>query len=160
MYIILSQDAKSSLRLQYAISGNASVVAVLSYTMAGWQHGSKHSEVWRQCPFSPWEQNQNKWPPFRVDVTVCDGDYEERPQFTNYCCSRTQTLFANMFNWKKTDFSNIISKLEYRRFVPFHTSNLPYHPYAIPYSIPIFSFHSIFHSIPQYAVGYITKTEM
>jgi len=37
-------------------------------------------------------------PPFRVDVAVCDGDYEERPQFTNYCSSRTQTLFANMFN--------------------------------------------------------------
>jgi len=46
--------------------------------------------------------------------------------------------------------------MEYGRFVPFHTSNLPSHPYAIPYSIPIFSFHSI----PQYALGYITETEM
>jgi len=43
MYIILSQDAKSGLRLQFAI---ASEVAISSYTMAGWQHGSKHAEVW------------------------------------------------------------------------------------------------------------------
>ena len=45
MYIILSQDAKSSLRLQCDIAGNASKVAILSYTMAGWHHGSKHAEV-------------------------------------------------------------------------------------------------------------------
>jgi len=79
----------------------SSLVAISSYTMAAWQHGSKHAEVWWQCPLSPWEQNQNKWPSFRVDVTVCDGDYEERPQFTNYCSCRTQALSANMFNWKK-----------------------------------------------------------
>jgi len=30
----------------------------------------------------------------------------------------------------------------------FHTSNLPFHTWAISYSIPIFSFHSLFHSIP------------
>jgi len=53
MYIILSQDAKSSLRLQCDIAGNANKVAISSYTMAGWQHGSKHAEVWRQCPLSP-----------------------------------------------------------------------------------------------------------
>jgi len=35
MYIILSQDAKSSLRLQCDIAGNVSEVAVSSYTMAG-----------------------------------------------------------------------------------------------------------------------------
>jgi len=34
MYIILSQDAKSSLRLQCNIAGNASEVAVPFYTMA------------------------------------------------------------------------------------------------------------------------------
>jgi len=28
------------------IADNASEVAILSYTMAGWQHGSKHAEVW------------------------------------------------------------------------------------------------------------------
>jgi len=56
---------------------------------------------WTSGHSVPWEQNQNKRPPFRVHVTVCDGDYEERPQFANYCSSRTQTLFANMFNWKK-----------------------------------------------------------
>ena len=101
MYIILSQDAKSGLRLQCNIADNASEVAISSYTMAGWQHGSKHAEVWWQCPLFPWEQNHSKWPPFRVGVTVCDGDHEERPQFTNYCSCRTQTLSANMFNWKK-----------------------------------------------------------
>jgi len=46
MYIVLSQDATSGLRLQCAIASNASEVAVLFYTMAGWQHGSKHAEVW------------------------------------------------------------------------------------------------------------------
>jgi len=44
----LSQDAKSSLRLQCDIAGNASKVAISSNTMADWQHGSKHVEVWRQ----------------------------------------------------------------------------------------------------------------
>ena len=83
MYIILSQDAKSSLRLQCDIAGNASEVAISSYTMEGWQHRSKHAEVWRQCPLYSWEQNQNKLHPFRVEVTGCDGDYKERSQFTN-----------------------------------------------------------------------------
>jgi len=94
MYIILSHDAKSSIRLglQRDIAGNASKVPISSCIMAGWQHGSEHTEIWRQCPLSPWKQNQNKWPPFRVDVTVCDGDYKGRPQFTNYCSSRTQTV--------------------------------------------------------------------
>jgi len=46
MYINLLQDAKSGLRLQCAIAGNANKVAILSYTMAGWQHGSKYAEVW------------------------------------------------------------------------------------------------------------------
>jgi len=54
IYIILSQGATSSLRLQCDIAGNASEVAILSYTMAGWQHGSKHAEVWQQCPLSPY----------------------------------------------------------------------------------------------------------
>ena len=44
-YIVFSQDAKSGLRLQCAIAGNASEVAISAYTMAGWQHGSKHAEV-------------------------------------------------------------------------------------------------------------------
>jgi len=137
MYIILSQDAKSGLRLQFAI---ASEVAISSYTMAGWQHGSKHAEVWWQCPLSPWERNQNKWPPFRVDVTVCDGDFKERPHFTNYCCSRTQALSGNMFNWKKnrtsaTPCQNVQVRNLYRIWkIWFH------------------SVHQIFYSIPQYAL--------
>jgi len=64
MYIILSQDAKWSLRLKCDIAGNASEVAISSYTMAGLWHGSKHAETWQQWPLSPWEQNQNKWPLF------------------------------------------------------------------------------------------------
>jgi len=39
----LSQDAKPSLRLQCDIAGNASEVAISFYTVAGWQHGSKHA---------------------------------------------------------------------------------------------------------------------
>jgi len=58
----------------------------------------------------PWKrsQNQNKPPPFRAHVTVCDGDYGECPQFSNYCSSRTQTLFATMFNrvYKQTFLTN------------------------------------------------------
>ena len=50
MYIILSQDAQSSLRLQCGIAGNASEVTISSYAMAGCQHGSEHAEVRRQCP--------------------------------------------------------------------------------------------------------------
>ena len=158
MYIISSQDAKS-LRLQCNIAGNASKVAISSYTMAGWQHGSKHAEVWRQYPLSPREQNQNKWPPFRIDVTVCDGDYEERPQFTNYCSSWTQTLFANTFNWRKKRTSatpcqnvqvwNLYGIRINGRVVPFHTSNPPFHSIIEPFHIPYWFFPSIpylFHS--------------
>jgi len=39
MYIVLSQDAKSSLRLQCGIAGNASKVAISSYNTQ-WQAGS------------------------------------------------------------------------------------------------------------------------
>jgi len=106
-------------------------------------------------------------PPFRVDVTVCDGDYEEPPLSLRIAvlvelrrclliCS-TEKNGLQQHNVKICKYSIC---MEYGRFVPFHTSNLPSHPYAIPYSIPIFSFHSIFHSIPQYALGYSTKTEM
>ena len=119
--------------------------------MAGWQHGSKHAEVWRQSPLSPWEQNQNKWPPLRADVTVCDGDCKERPQFTNYCSSGTQTVFANMFNWKKnrtsaTPCQNVQVWNLYGIWkifpIPYTKSSIPYLS-PILYSIPIFSFHSI-----------------
>ena len=105
-------------------------------------------------PLPPWEQNQNKWPPFRVGVTVCGGDYEERPQFTNYCSCRTQTLSANIFSWKKNQQHHVkMCKfgicMEYGRFVPFHTSNLPFHTWAVRYPIPISSFHTIsYHSMP------------
>jgi len=123
-------------------SGCASVTAT-----AGWQHGSKHAEVWWQCPLSPWEQNQNKWPPFRINVTVCDGDYEECPQFTNCCSNGTQTLFANIFNWKKHRTSATLSKCARMEFV-WNMADLFHSIHQIFHSIPIFSFHSIFHSIP------------
>ena len=141
MYIILSQDAKSSLRLQCGIAGNASEVAISSYTMAGWQHGSKHAEVRRQCPLSPWVQNQNQWPPFRFDVTVCDGDYEERPQLRNYCSSPTQTLFANMFNWKK----NRTSATPCQNAQVWNMEDLFHSIHQIFLSVPYLS-HSIFHT--------------
>ena len=156
MYVILLQDAKSSLRLQCDIAGNASEVTISSYTMAGWQHGSKHVEVWRQCPLSPWEQNQKKWPPFRIDLTVCDGDYEERPQFTNYCSSRTQILFANMLNWKKnptsaTSCQNMqiwnlygIWKICSSRYIK---SSIPYLSHSISHTDFFLPLHIPFHTI-------------
>ena len=140
-------------------SGNASEVAISSYTMAGWQHGRKHAEVCWQCPLSPWEQNQNKWPPFRVGVTVCDGDHEERPQFTNYCSCRTQALSANMFNERKTGLHQHHVKMckygiciEYGRFrsIPHIKSSIPYLSHSIFHTD--FSFHSIFNSIPFHTI--------
>jgi len=136
---------------------NAREVAIWSYTMTGWQHGSKHAEVWRQCPLSPWEQNQNKWPPFRVDVTVCDGDYEERLQFMNYCSCRTQTLSADMFNWKKnrtpaTPCQNVqvwnlygIWKI---RSIPYIKSSIPYLSHSIFHTNFSLPFHIPCHSMP------------
>jgi len=44
--MVLSQDSKSSLRLKSDVAGNASEVATWSYTMAGWQHESKHADLW------------------------------------------------------------------------------------------------------------------
>ena len=148
----LSQDAKSSLRLQCDIAGNASKVAISSNTMADWQHGSKHVEVWRQWLLSPWEQNRNKRPPFHVDVTVCDGDYEERPlritvlvelRLCLLICSTERKTGLQQHHVKMCKYGIC---MEYGKFVPFHRSNLPFHTSAIPYSIPIFSFHSIFHT--------------
>ena len=150
MYIVLSQDAKSSLRLQCNIAGNASEVAISSYTMAGWQHESKHAVVWRQCPLSPREQNQNKWPLFRVDVTVCDGVYEEHPQFTNYCSTRTQTLLANHLQLnEKPDFSNTMSKCASMEFV-WNMEDL-FHSILEPFRIP----YRCFPSIPYHSMSWL-----
>ena len=162
MYIILSQDAKSGLRLQCAIAGNASEVAISSYTMAGWQHGSKHAEVWWQCPLSPWEQNQNKWPPFRVDVTVCDRDHEECPQFTNYCSCRTQILSANMLIWKKnrtsaTPCQNVqVWNLYGIWKIWFHSIHQIFHSMLGPFHIPYRYFPSIPYSILYHSMPCLT----
>jgi len=42
----LSQDAKSRLRLKSDVAGNASDIAIWSYTMTGWQHESKYADLW------------------------------------------------------------------------------------------------------------------
>ena len=153
--IILPQDVKSGLRLQCNIAGNAGEVAISSYTvMAGWQHGSKHAEVWWQCPLSPWEHNQNKWPPFLVDVTVYDGDHEKRAQFTNYCSCQTQALYvSNIFNWKKNRTSATpcqnVEVWNMEDLITFHTSNLPFHSMLGPFHVPYRFFPSIpYHSMP------------
>jgi len=46
----LSLYATSSLRLKSDLAGNTSEVATWSYTMAVWQHESKHVDVWPLCP--------------------------------------------------------------------------------------------------------------
>jgi len=135
MYIILSRDVKSSLRLQYNISGNASEVAISSYTMAGWQHRSKHAKVWRQCPLFPWEQIQNKWPPFRVDVILFVMEITKNalsPRIT--VLVKLGLYLQRCLTERKTGLQQRHVKIckygicmEYGRFFPFHTSNLPFH---------------------------------
>ena len=51
-YFATGCQVKSSITMRHCWSVNASEVAILSYTMAGWQHGSKHAEVWWQCILS------------------------------------------------------------------------------------------------------------
>ena len=102
-------------------------------------------------PLSPWEQNQNKWSPFHVGVAVCDGDYEEHPQFKNYCSSRTQTLFANMFNWKKsrTSATPCQNVQVWNMEDSFHSIHQIFHFILEPLHIPYRFFPSIpYHSMP------------
>jgi len=57
---------------------------------------------------------------------------KEKPDFSNAMLKCASMEFV----WNKEDF------------VPFHPSNLPFHTWAIPYSIPIFPFQSIpFHTV-------------
>jgi len=94
-------------------------------------------------------ENQNKRPPFRFHLNVCDGDYEERPQFANYCSSRTQTVCLTE---RKTGLQQHDVKIckygicmEYGRFFPFHTSNFPFHSILESFHIP-YRFFLPFHT--------------
>jgi len=95
------------------------------------------------CP--QWEQNQNKWPPFRVSVTVCDG---------NHCSCRTQALSANMFNWKKnwtsaTPCENVqVWNLHGIWNIWFHSIHQIFHSIPGPFHIPC----QFFPSIPYHTV--------
>jgi len=145
MHIVLSQDAKWSVRLKSNVACNASEVAIWSYSVAGWQHECKHVDLW---PWCSWEQSQiqNKRPLFCVHVTVCDRDYEERHQITNYCSSQTQTLFATMFNWKKnwTSATPCQNMQVWNWYGTWKIFSIPYLSFHVPYQfLPSIPCHSM-----------------
>ena len=107
------------------------------------------------------------WPLFRVEVTVCEGGYEERPQFANCCSGQTQTLFATMSTERKTGLQQHYVKMyglwkifsfHSNFFLWFHTDFfLSFHSFCLFVSIAIFFFISVaifsFHSIARPGAG-------
>jgi len=150
---------KSGLRLQCDIAGNASKVTISSYTMPGWQHGSKHAEVWRQCPLFPWEQNQNKWPPFFASTLLFVTEIRKNALSLRITVLvELRLLFANMFNWKKdrTSATPCQNVQVWNLYGIWKIRSIPY----IKSSIPYFS-HSVFHTDFSFhstvCPGYLTK---
>jgi len=146
MYIILSQDAKSSLRLQCDIAGNASEVAILSYTMAGLQHGSKHAEVWRPCPCP----HENR---IRINDLLSASALLFVSEITKNALSLRITVLVELrlcllicSTERKTGLQQHHVKMcKYGIWmicsIPYIKSSIPFHTWAIPYRF--FSFHSM-----------------
>jgi len=111
------------------------------------QVGSKKVNMLTSGHNVPWEQsqNQNKRPPFHVHLNVCDaGHCEERPQFANYCSSRTQTLQLCLTERKTGLQKHDVKICKYGIWKIF---SIPHIKFSISFHIPYRFFPSIPYSM-------------
>ena len=139
----------------------AMLAAILSYTMAGWQHGSKHAEVWWQCPLSKWEQNQNKWPLFALTLLfvteIARSALSLRigvPVELRLCPIICSTERKNGLQQHHVKMCKYVICMEYGRIgsIPYIKSSIPYLGHFIFHTDIFLPFHIPFHTIPYHSM--------